>query len=136
MSVLCSFWILGHVVSMKNSRRMIPGRGARRPMVIKSQSALEYERIFQAQVPRNAKAQFGQHISAVFVVWYSSRLSDLDVELIKDLLQKSGVILNDRQIVEQFCFKRFDKDRPRLFVQLSSVDYNERDSKLPACVSV
>lgn len=61
---------------------------------------------------------------AIYVnVWYASRRPDLDIELIKDLLQ--GVVyLNDRQIKEQHSKHHLDKDNPRCRIVLRRADPN------------
>jgi Holliday junction resolvase RusA-like endonuclease len=95
---------------MKNSRRIIFRGG--RPRSIKSAKALSYCDAFMLQAPKLVAPIEGP-ISVTVTVWYASRRPDLDVALILDLMQKSGIIKNDRQAVEQHLFKRLDPANPR-----------------------
>jgi Holliday junction resolvase RusA-like endonuclease len=47
-------------------------------------------------------------------IYYQSRRSDLSSEMLMDLLQKVGMIKNDRQIVEQHLYGFVDSVKPRV----------------------
>lgn len=113
-SILATMTIYGQLPSLKNRRRFIPGKGSRRPMLIKSKDAMDYEQAFLMAIPARMKVGYDGPVSVKVRVWYQSRRSDLSTELLFDLLQKSGIILNDRQIEHVESFKGLDRDAPRL----------------------
>ena len=117
MTPLFTAEVLGNLPSMKNQRRIITNRRTGKPMSIKSESAMEYEASFLAQIARNrTKLPLDSTIplSLKARVWYKSRRNDLDIEFLKDLLQKSGVVENDRQFVHQEAWKGLDRENPRV----------------------
>lgn len=52
-------------------------------------------------------------LALIVVVYYASRRPDLDIHAIKDGLQNSKVVENDRYIREQHSFAFIDKENPR-----------------------
>jgi len=118
MNSLAQFTIEGNLPSMKNSRRVVRNRSTGRVMVIKSRQALEYEKAFLMQLPGRVRLGIMDEVSLEVVVWFQSRRSDLDIEFLKDLLQRGGVIGNDRQIMHMRAWKLIDRVRPRAFVTL------------------
>lgn len=103
--------VLGNLQSKSNSRRMIrPG------LVIKSKAALEFEQsaLLQLKKPMRNRKPFVDNVACEFEVYYQSRRSDLDTSLIRDILQKAGVYLNDRQIEQVLETKHLDKTNPRV----------------------
>jgi len=111
--------IFGQLPSLKNRRRLIPGKGNRRPMIIKSKDAMDYEQAFLMAIPQRMRVGYDGPVSVKVRVWYQSRRSDLSTELLLDLLQKSGIILNDRQVHHIESFKGLDKESPRLHFTVS-----------------
>jgi len=88
-------------------------------MSIKHPKAAAFEQDFLLQVPPEAKVGLDCPVSVSVWVWYPTRRQDLDVALVHDLLQKSGVIVNDRQIVEQHNYCHIDKLNPRVVVEVT-----------------
>ncbi len=54
-------------------------------------------------------------------VFYPSQRQDLDCALVYDLLQKHGIIENDRQIIEKHEYRQTDKDNPRVEIQVEEI---------------
>lgn len=108
--------IKGHLVSMKNSKRIVRGRNGK-PMVIKKEAALAWETAAAYQLPRPGQPYLGDVI-LVGVFHYKSQLSDLDENLLMDVLEKRGVIGNDRQIKAKFTRWKLDKANPRVEFKL------------------
>ena len=103
--------VLGNLQSKANSRKFIrPG------LIIKSKVALEFEEsaLLQLKAPMRGKKPLEGDVACEFEVYYQSRRSDLDTSLIRDILQKAGVYLNDRQIVQVLETKHLDKSNPRV----------------------
>src|SRR5262245_41479973 len=94
------FTVLGQLWSLKNGK-VLSTRGGR-PRIIKIWKTLRFEETFARQVPveyRNKQLGSLEKPLRVSVnVFYPSWRQDLDVEVIYDMLQKSGVIKNDRYI--------------------------------------
>ena len=114
--------VFGNLQSKANSRRMIrPG------LVIKSKAALEFEQsaLMQLKAPMRGREAFKNDVECRFEVYYQSRRSDLDTSLIRDILQKAGVYLNDRQIVFVIEIKYIDKLNPR-----TEITIHERQTNL------
>ena len=103
---------------MKNQRRIVTNRRTGKPMSIKSQEAIDYETAFLLRCPQSHRIGFSGDVSLKVRVWYPSKRNDLDIEFLKDLLQKAGIITNDRQIVHQEAWKGLDKENPRVLFSL------------------
>ena len=110
---LASFTVPGQLPSMKNRRRIV-GTKRGRPMLIKSADAMTYEQVFLAAVPAKARIGYEGPVSVKARIWYQSRRSDLSAEFLFDLLQKAGVILNDRQVQHLEAWKGLDPEMPRV----------------------
>lgn len=119
--------ILGQPVSMKNGRQIVTNKATGKKMSIKSPEALQYEEDFLKQVPGQLKICIDEPVKVSIVAYYASRKPDLDCELICDLLQKSGILKNDRLIHEKHFIKRLDRDNPRCDIRISGD--NSMDSK-------
>jgi hypothetical protein len=120
---LFGFTILGNLPRKSNQRRIVRVRN--KPLIIKSKQALEYTDSFMKQVPGELKQQLGNEQKPL-ALWahahYQSNRSDLSVELLKDLLEKAGVISNDRWIKAEFLFASIDRDNPRVELELYAID--------------
>jgi len=112
------FVVLGKLASMKNRR--IPLR--HRPGVtIPNPECRAFERTFMDQVPGYARRALGgvdRPLKAQIIVYYPSMRSDLDCAFVYDLLQKSGVVRNDRYIRTKLEIARIDKDQPRVEITI------------------
>lgn len=113
-NIIATATIQGNIPSIKNRRRLIPGKGNRKPMIIKSKDAMDYEQLFLLSIPKKMRVGYEGPVSVRARIWYQSRRSDLSVELLYDLIAKAGIILNDRQIMHCECWKGLDKESPRL----------------------
>lgn len=119
---LVSLEILGHQASLKNRNRIIRVKG--RFSLIMSSEAKKYQVDFIEQVPEYAKGMWGslEHpLAMTVIVYFRDRRSDLSVENIRDSLQKSNVIKNDRYIVEEHTWARVDKENPRAIISLFQI---------------
>lgn len=109
-----SFTVFGQCWSMKNGKR---GK-------FKNPAALAFERDFGLQVPPEAKRNLGSEnttLRTTVRVWYPSWRQDLDVAIVYDLLQKTGVIYNDRWIREKHEFAEVDKKNPRVEITVEEI---------------
>ena len=116
---LVSLTIDGAPPSMKNQRRIVRNRATGKPMSIRSEDALSYEQAFMLQVPPKCRIGYEGPVSVRCRIWYPSRRQDLDMEYLKDLLQRVGVLKNDRQVVHQEAWKGLDRERPRVHLTIS-----------------
>lgn len=111
------FVVRGVCYSMKNSKTLTWRAGKLR--TIKHEKAQQFERDFLYQVPAEYRnLALSQPLRFICTVYYPDRRQDLDVALVADLLQKAGVIENDRQLVEQHLYREVDKDNPRVEIIL------------------
>lgn len=110
--------VLGELASKNNSRRAIFSKG--KPRFIKSAKALGFEEMFLAQVRKPAKPYEG-YVALTAVVYYKNWMPDLDETLLADLIQKAGIIGNDRQIVEKHLFRGIDKVSPRVEFEVVAI---------------
>lgn len=114
------FVIRGQNYSMKNSKTLTWRGGRLR--TIKHTKAQQFERDFFQQVPPECtNLSLSGPLRIVCTVFYPDRRQDLDCALIFDLLQKSGVIENDRDLVEQHLYRDIDKDNPRVEIALEFI---------------
>lgn len=117
--------IFGDLPGKANSRRVVSRGHSGRPMVIKSADAMAWDkhmRIVAALTWHEAPLE--GDLSLTIRVWYSSMRRDLEIELLKDSLQRAGVLLNDRQIIHVDAYRLLDRERPR--VEFSLVRFSER----------
>ena len=117
---MIQFTIKGVCYSMKNSKTLT-WRGGR-IRTIKHEAAIRFENDFLIQVPPEAKRRLANPVRVTVRVWYPSRRQDLSCELVYDLLQKSGVIENDRQVQERHEYGFIDKENPRVEVEIVPID--------------
>jgi Holliday junction resolvase RusA-like endonuclease len=106
--------IFGVVYSMKNSK--IARRGG---FPVKHPKCRKFEQDFMAQVPPSASKNALQGpLRAIVTAFYPDRRQDLSCEIVYDLLQKSGVIKNDSQVIEKHEFREIDKKNPRVEITI------------------
>ena len=120
---LLALTITGNLPRKSNQRRIVKVRN--RPLIIKSKQALAYTESFLTQVPEASKLQLGSEQKPLCLwahVHYQSNRSDLSVELLKDLLEKAGIVSNDRWIKAEFLFASIDRDNPRVELALYSIN--------------
>ena len=108
---MISFTILGEPASKSNSRRLVTIRG--RPAIIKSKKANDYTDSAILQIPSLARQGIDVPVRVAIEIYYASRRPDLDASVIFDVLQKAGVIKNDRLIHEQHLRWNLDRLSPR-----------------------
>ena len=116
-----SIEITGQPARKSNSRRIVTNRKTKKPMIIKSEAALDYTDEFLRQVPGWAKLGLGGPDEPLLLhaeIYYKTNASDISVELIKDLLQEAGVISNDRYVKAEMVFGRVDRDNPRAMLTI------------------
>ena len=120
-----SFTVLGVPASKSNRRRAAVNPRTGQRMSIKSKEALKYCEDFALQVPPEAKQGLGSQtalLRGIISVWYPALRSDVDVELIWDLLQKCGVVTNDRWIREKFIYgAEIDPANPRVEITVEEI---------------
>lgn len=108
----------GEPTNKSNSRKIV--KFGNMPRLIKSDKARAYVKIFMSQVkPPNEPIEGDVRLRVK--IWYGSRRQDLDVSLIMDLLEKSGVIKNDRQVKEIHAYHALDKENPRSTIRIEKL---------------
>lgn len=109
--------ITGWPPSKANSRRLIrPG------LVIKSDKALLWsEQALWALKKHQGAFKGNQPLKLTLIVYYENWRPDLDIELVCDVLQKAGVIDNDRNIVEKHVYRRHDRNFPKTEIIIESL---------------
>jgi Holliday junction resolvase RusA-like endonuclease len=114
------FAVFGKLASMKNRRVPLKQNPYK---TIPNAECRAFERDFALQVPRAAKQAIGsvkRLLRAKVTVFYPSMRSDLDCAFLYDLLQKNGVVRNDRYIRKKEELALIDKANPRVEIE---VDY-------------
>jgi len=101
-------------------------KGARRPIVAKSDAAIAWVNEAIKQVPEEFKLQLGsleESLGIAFFITYRDERPDLSAELICDMLQEAGVIADDRYLREKHLYWYKSKERQGVRVLLfSSLD--------------
>ena len=110
----------------KSNSRIITSFGGRLRL-IKKPKALQYEEIalWQLKTQLASHETFQDPVRMTITVWYINKRPDLDVSLIQDILEKAGVYKNDRLVHEIHAYKKFDKENPRLEVEIEEIGNNE-----------
>lgn len=115
---MIQFTVYGKCASLKNRR--IPTKQNPR-VTIPNPEYQEFARQFALQVPRWARRSLGslkKPLKARIIVYYPSMRSDVDAEGVYDLLQKCGVVQNDRYIRHKEVIGRVDKLNPRVEIEI------------------
>lgn len=105
------FTVFGEPASKANSRRLIYNSKTRRPMVIKSQKALNYVRDFTKQCPTLSPLLEGE-LAVTMTIYYASKRPDLDESILLDAME-GRIYGNDRQVREKHVFHGLDRKNPR-----------------------
>lgn len=145
------FMIIGEPVSKANSReivtrrfRNVEGKLKARPMSIKSEKALDYERAVLKQVPPLARVRLEGPVRIALRLWYATERPDLDESLLLDCLQDRwktvkrkggdervlvhrGVYRNDRQIREKHIYHSIDRANPRADVLIEPLQAQQSE---------
>lgn len=110
--------IKGQVYSKANSRKLVHHGG--KPMFIKSDGARAFETsaILQLQALYRRRKPLSGDLVIECTIYYPNQRQDLDASLVFDVLQKAGVIVNDRQLREQHLFHAIDKLNPRVEIAI------------------
>jgi hypothetical protein len=117
--------IFGEPASKANQRQLVSfpdGKGGKRPALIKSKKARNYESDALLQIPPAARLQLEGPVRVTLRVFYASQRPDLDESVILDVLQdryvgrgeerelvQKGVYRNDRQVREKHVFHAIDR---------------------------
>lgn len=136
-TVKVAFTILGEPASKANSRQIVMmGKGAnKRPAVIKSEKAREYEAAALLQIPAAAKVMFEGNVRVTMRIFYASQRPDLDESVVLDVLQakftpvkdgprqlvRAGVYVNDRQVREKHVYHDVDVRNPRVELEVEQL---------------
>jgi Holliday junction resolvase RusA-like endonuclease len=110
----------GALPSKANSRKVatVGPKHARRTLFIKSQEARDYDDQFRVAVQSsnlgNALPFDAAALEIDVTVYQDSLRRDLDIELLCDCLQRSGVITNDRKFWRKVSERKIDKQNPRV----------------------
>lgn len=116
-----AFVVNAQLYSMKNSKTLTTRGG--RVRSIKHPKATAFEREFMRWHDYSGRPDLRicGPVRAIVSVWYPSCRQDLDCALVYDLLQKGGIIENDRQVVEKHEFWHVDRKNPRVEVSIEEI---------------
>jgi len=115
-------WIDGQPPRKSNSRRIAKQGGKTR--VIKSRAALDWTEAAILQVPADARRQVGsaeRPLAVTMNIFYTSHRPDLSGELVLDMLQRAGVIKDDRYVYHLHLFKHFSKNEPGVLIRIETI---------------
>jgi Holliday junction resolvase RusA-like endonuclease len=139
--------ILGEPASKANSRELVTfGSGEnKRPALIKSQKARDYERDALRQIPPMLRIQIEVPVRVTMRIFYASERPDLDASVVLDCLQdrwhgkgearalvQKGVIRNDRQVRELHLYHAIDRTNPRAEIEIQTLAPAQQAMPLPA----
>lgn len=151
------FTILGEAASKANSRQIVMRGG--KPMSIKSDKALDFERNALRQIPPRYRVQYTGPVAVTLHIFYASERPDLDESIVLDVLQdryetqkltkaqkdagmkaerylvQRGVYVNDRQVREKHVFHGIDRANPRTVVHILPLQPQQTELALPVRVA-
>jgi Holliday junction resolvase RusA-like endonuclease len=135
--VKISLTILGEPASKGNQRQIVSfpdGRGGKRPALIKSKKARDYERDAMLQIPPAARQRIEGPVRVTLRIFYATERPDLDESVVLDVLQdrhrgkgearelvQKGVYRNDRQVREKHVYHAIDRVNPRAEVEVEAM---------------
>ena len=102
--------INGQPPRKSNNRRIILIN--KKPRLIKSAAAIQWVKDAILQIPQSSRKKLGRPghpVSISCMITYRNRLPDLSVELLLDVLQKAGVISDDRYVFHIQAWKLIGK---------------------------
>jgi Holliday junction resolvase RusA-like endonuclease len=119
------FVVYGNIPSSTNSRVKAHWGGW-----IKSKPCRDYEKSFVAQIPEPARIQYAGPVEISLVIFFRRRTSDLAIKFFQDLLQQSGILKNDNQVMRyRRLEKKLDSKNPRIEFSIYALEEegDERD---------
>ena len=116
----------GRPITKKNSQRIVTNRKTGRPMVIQSEQYIRYETecLWRLKQYRGPKFKSQVEVRALFYM-PSKQRPDLTncMQSVADILEKAGVIENDRNIVSWDGTRLLiDKEEPRVDIEIRRVE--------------
>ena len=96
-------------------------KGSKRPINAKSDKAIAWVKGAIEQIPEDFKLDLGnleEPLGIVFFITYRDERPDLSAELICDMLQKAGVLKDDRYLREKHLYWYKNKERQGVKVLL------------------
>ena len=113
-----NFIIDGEPASKSNSRKIVTF--GKRPALIKSEKARNYEKIFAQQCPQ-LENLIDNDVKVELIIYYASRRPDLDESVVLDCMQ-GKIYVNDRQVKQKIVYWGLDRERPRTHVRVSALE--------------
>ena len=113
-----NFIIEGEPASKSNSRKIVTF--GKRPALIKSEKARNYEKIFALQCPQ-LENLIDNDVKVELIVYYASRRPDLDESVVLDCMQ-GKIYVNDRQVKQKHIYWGLDRERSRTHVRVSPLE--------------
>jgi len=113
-----NFIIDGEPASKSNSRKIVTF--GKRPALIKSEKARNYEKIFAQQCPQLEKL-IELDVKVEIKIYYQSRRPDLDESVILDCMQ-GKIYVNDRQVKQKHIFWGIDREQPRTHIRVTPME--------------
>lgn len=127
----------GQLCSKSNSRQIV--KFGNRTALIKNAEARTYVQTFIRLFHNASRMPFIGPVRLIAAVFYQDRRRDLDVALLQDCLQVgsvnnkgSGIIENDRQVIEIKAARYIDKLNPRTVFMLEEILEGEASQTLEA----
>ena len=114
--------IHGVLGNKSNSKRLVIIKG--RLVPIKEKAALAYEEKFEDAVFAslgNLSPLEGERFYLKAKIYYENMRRDLDGELLPDLLQKAGILKNDRLLWRKEYERGIDKNNPRVEFEIGVI---------------
>lgn len=114
--------VKGTLYGKANSRQVCLNKRTGTRFIRKQDGALKFEKDFMLQIKPPVQPYEGD-VSISATVYYPNRRQDLEIELLKDCIEKVGILKNDKQIVHYGdVWRRIDKENPRVVFAVRAVD--------------
>ena len=123
-----TFTLYGTLQQKGNSRRIFRSGKTGRPIMVKSAAANALVNDFLSQLAKfkhtvcaDTVLPIMDAVSLTATIYYPNLRHDLEASLLCDILQKGGIIGNDRQIKEMHLYHALDRNKPRAEVSLKTI---------------
>ena len=113
-----NFIIEGEPASKSNSRKIVTF--GKRPALIKSEKARNYEKLFALQCPQ-LENLIENDVKVELIIYYASRRPDLDESVVLDCMQ-GKIYVNDRQVKQKIVYWGLDRNAPRTHIRISTLE--------------
>lgn len=136
-TTVLALWLPGQP-PRKSNQRVLRRTGAGKPIITKSNKAIQWVDFVVITTPNWAKKGLGSREHPLDIeLWcfYRSNRGDLSIELVLDALQKASVISNDRYVFRFVAHKIINKEQQGVLALIYPTDEQTISTKAQQAIA-